>query len=324
MEIQQLKTATDWPKGCNVCKQQEALGQVSYRNHAEQALKAVTGRRYEIMPSNVCNLRCVMCDSKYSTALAQERFAAGIDLVNLAYEVDVGQQQLAILEQDSNIESISLIGGEFFLSKVNLEFLDFAIRRQIPLRVVTNATVILDTHIQKLQQIPDLELQISIDGVNSGYEFMRYPAAWSVFDRNVGRLIEQLPGAKINFNMVVQALNLQQLIPVVHYANQRQLPVRLTNLVSPKHLTWAVLTLEEKSELKKLLNEQLQQYRLAQVQKHQVIDYLKMLDDVQYNPQLRQTFDDSVIPIYSRRTFDWSACQESNLHPRIRNITVSS
>ena len=318
-EIQQLKLSTDWPVGCNMCQQQESLGQTSYRNHANQALKTATGRRYEIMPSNVCNLRCVMCDSTHSTALAHERFMVGLDNINIAHEIDHGHQQLAILEQDNNIESISLIGGEFFLSKSNLEFLDFAIRRQIPLRVVTNATVILATHLQKLQQIPDLELQISIDGVGAGYEFMRYPAKWSVFDATVDRLLTNLPGAKINFNMVAQALNLQQLIPVMHYANQHRQPLRVTNLVAPDHLTWAILHTDEKENLTSFINEQLQQYQLAQVQVQEVKKYLDMLDNVEYSPQLKQKFEDYVLAIYSRRNIDWPALKELNLHPRVRS-----
>ena len=319
LEIQELRSATDWPAGCNVCRQQESLGQTSYRKHAENALKTVAGKRYEIMPSNVCNLRCVMCDSRYSTALAQERFAVGLDTINVSHEVDVGQQQLEILKQDPDIESISLIGGEFFLSKNNLEFLDFAIDRQIPLRVVTNATVILDTHLQKLQQISDLELQISMDGVDVGYEFMRYPANWSVFDTNVTRLLAHLPRAKINFHMVAQALNLQQLVPTMSYANQKRRPLRITNLVEPNHLCFSILSEEEKQELIALMHEQMQQHRLAQIQIQEVKQYINMLSNVKQNLELRQKFDRQVTAIYSRRKVDWPALKESNLHPRVRS-----
>jgi organic radical activating enzyme len=318
-EIQQLRSATDWPAGCKGCQQQESLGHTSHRNHAEHALKAVTGRRYEIMPSNVCNLRCVMCDSKYSTALAHERFTVGLDAINISHEVSAGQQQLEILEQDHDIESISLIGGEFFLSKKNLEFLDFVIARKIPLRVVTNATVLLNTHIEKLKKITELELQISIDGVGPGYEFMRYPAEWSVFDTNVKQLIANLPSAKINFHMVVQALNLQQLIPVMHYANQHRRPLRITTLVVPEYLTLSILQTHEQQDLIDLMHEQLQQYRLARVQVQVVNEYIDMLVKITHSSRLRQKFLDQTTAIYSRRTFDWLALKESTLHPRIRN-----
>lgn len=318
-EIRQLKNATEWPHGCGVCQQQEQRSQISYRQQVNQALNNVRGRRYEIMPSNVCNLRCLMCGSNASTALAKERFHIGIDSVDLAYDVELSQQQLAILEQDDNIESISLIGGEFFLSKNCLDFLDFVIRRNIPLRVVTNATVLLNSHLEKLQQIQNLELQISIDGVGPGYEFMRYPAKWSVFDTIATQIIQQLKTAKINFHFVAQPLNIQQLVPVMAYVNQKRKPLRVTNLVEPQKLTWAILAHNEKQEIGEVIAQQLLENKLATVQVREVENYLNLLATVEYDATLRQQFESYVGSMLSRRTIDWPALKESNLHPRVRS-----
>lgn len=318
-EIQRLKTATEWPEGCKVCQQQESHNQSSYRQHVNHSLKNVTGRRYEIMPSNVCNLRCIMCDSGSSTSLAKERFQVGLDSVNLAYDVDLSQQQLSILEQDDNIESVSLIGGEFFLSKNCLDFLDLVIRRNIPLRVVTNATILLAQHFKKLQQIENLELQISVDGFGPGYEFIRYPAKWSVFNSTADEIINTLPNAKINFHFVAQALNIQQLIPVMHYANQKRKPLRITNLVEPKHLAWEILTDSEKQDINELVRQQLAEYKLASSQRTEVENYLALVNASQYNSDLRQQFESYVGAMLSRRTIDWPALKESNLHPRVRS-----
>ena len=318
-EIRSLKTATEWPGGCDVCRTQEQQNQTSYRQQANQSLKNISGRRYEVMPSNVCNLRCLMCNSKASTALAKERFQVGIDSKNLAYDVDVSRQQLAILAEDTEVESISLIGGEFFLNKNSLEFLDLVIQRNIPLRVVTNATVILEPFISKLQQIQNLELQISIDGRDAGYEFMRYPAKWSVFDSIASEIIQRLKTAKINFHFVAQPLNIQQLVPVMDYANQQRKPLRVTNLVAPKNLSWQILTDAEKSDLNEVIATQLTQYRLATSQKNEVENYLKLMKNTVHNSALRAEFDVYVNSMVEKRTIDWPALKESNLHPRVRS-----
>lgn len=318
-EIQSLKKATEWPTGCEVCRTQESQNQSSYRQHANNSLKNVVGRRYEIMPSNVCNLRCLMCYSGTSTALAKEKFQVGIDTINWSYDVDLSQQQLAILEQDNNIESISLIGGEFFLSKNCLDFLDLVIRRRIPLRVVTNATVLLDQHFKKLQQIENLELQISVDGFGPGYEFMRYPAKWSVFDATATEIIQHLPMAKINFHFVAQPLNIQQLVPTMHYANQKRKVLRVTNLIEPENLAWPILVDEEKQELLATVKQQLSEYKLASVQRDEVNNYLDLMLSSQHNSVLRQQFDNYVGAMVSNRTIDWPALKESNLHPRVRS-----
>ena len=318
-EIRQLAAATDWPRGCESCQRQEGQGQTSYRIHMNHSLKNVVGRRYEIMPSNVCNLRCLMCYSPSSTALAKEKFQVGIDPINLAYDVDLSQQQLEILENDNNIESISLIGGEFFLSKNSIAFLDFVLRRKLPLRVVTNATVLLEQHLNKLQQIENLELQISIDGFGPGYEFMRYPAKWETFDSTTKEIIQRLKNAKINFHFVAQPLNIQQLVPVMAYANQHRRPLRVTNLVEPKNLTWEILTLEEKTEIRTVVEQQLLEYKLASSQKQEVENYLALMGSVEHSESLRQEFESYVGAMLSRRTIDWPALKESNLHPRVRS-----
>ena len=260
-----------------------------------------------------------MCYSPSSTALAKEKFQVGIDPINLAYDVDLSQQQLEILENDNNIESISLIGGEFFLSKNSIAFLDFVLRRKLPLRVVTNATVLLEQHLNKLQQIENLELQISIDGFGPGYEFMRYPAKWETFDSTTKEIIQRLKNAKINFHFVAQPLNIQQLVLVMAYANQHRRPLRVTNLVEPKNLTWEILTLEEKTEIRTVVEQQLLEYKLASSQKQEVENYLALMGSVEHSESLRQEFESYVGAMLSRRTIDWPALKESNLHPRVRS-----
>ena len=265
-EIKSLRSADAWPAGCSICKQNEEQGQTSYRHHANEALKNITGVRYEIMPSNVCNLKCVMCSPPYSTALAKEQFSIGIETVDYSRESNSTQQQLSVLRGVNNIESISIIGGEFFLTKGNLEIMDFALERQVPLRIVTNATVILDSHLERLKKLTCLELQISIDGCEQGYEIMRYPASWNVFVRNTQRLIQELPNAEINFHFVAQALNLQQLVPTLDWCNQQRRPTRVTNLVEPAYLGLKVFSSAERQEIICLLHNQLSQHRVTPTQ----------------------------------------------------------
>ena len=315
-EIQELQAASDWPKGCENCQQQEAQGQTSYRNHANAALKNVTGVRYEIMPSNVCNLKCVMCSPPYSTALATERHSIGIESVDLSRETNTSKEQLALLTKDNNIESISAIGGEFFLTKGNLEIMDFVISRNIPFRAVTNATVLLDSHLERLKKISMLELQISIDGRKQGYEIMRYPADWKTFENNVSRLIKELPNASINFHFVAQALNVQQLVPTLDWCNRQRRSTRVTNLVQPKHLNWAVFSEQERNNVIKLLKDQCQRFQITQSQQELVKNLCNTILAVAHDPETRQQFESTVGKLYQHR---WPDLTESNSQHPVRN-----
>jgi hypothetical protein len=315
-EIQQLQSATDWPNGCTVCQRQEAQNQTSYRHHANNSLSNVSGVRYELMPSNVCNLKCVMCSPMYSTALAKERFTIGIESIDLSRENNTATQQLEILSQANNIESISIIGGEFFLTKGNLEIMDFVIVQQVPLRIVTNATVLLDSHLDRLKQIKDLELQISIDGYKEGYEIMRYPAKWDNFVENTSRLINQLPGADINFHFVVQALNIQQLIPTLDWCNRQRRSTRVTNLVQPEYLGWQIFSDVERSEIINLLQDQCKQYKITPSQKQLATGLCDTIANTKLNLKLRNQFESTVQQLYEHR---WPALRGSNSHHMVRS-----
>lgn len=310
-EIQQLKSAESWPSGCRVCQQQEEQNQTSYRQHANAALNDISGVRYELMPSNVCNLKCVMCFPAYSTALAKERYTIGMELTDLSRETNTVSQQLELLSKVNNIESISIIGGEFFLTKGNLEIMDFVIASQIPLRIVTNATVLLDSHLDRLRLVNDLELQISIDGHKEGYEIMRYPATWDNFARNVNKLIQQLPQAKINFHFVAQALNLQQLVPTLDWCNRQRRPTRVTNLVEPAHLGWQVFSEQDRDNAVDTLQHQCAQYQITSSQKQLIEKLSSTILAIPQDAQLRKKFESTIEKIYKHR---WPAHQDVQRH----------
>jgi molybdenum cofactor biosynthesis enzyme MoaA len=315
-EIRQLLLAETWPDGCVVCQKQESQGQISWRHHANQALGNIKGTRYELKPSNVCNLKCVMCEPQHSTALAKERHTIGIETVDLSRESNTASQQLEILSSVNDIESISIIGGEFFLTKGNLEIMDFVIEKQVPLRIVTNATVILDSHPDRLKQIQNLELQISIDGYQQGYEIMRYPANWDDFSSNACRLIQELPDAKINFHFVVQALNLQQLVPTLDWCNRQRRSTRVTSLIEPDYLGWQVFSDQERVQAIDLLHEQCEQYQITTTQKQLVKKLCDTIQSVKQDSKSRNQFESTVRKIYEHR---WPALRESNSHHMARS-----
>ena len=315
-EIRQLQTTDSWPSGCSICQHQESRNQTSYRQHANAALDNIEGVRYELMPSNVCNLKCVMCEPTYSTALAKERYTIKLEPVDRSRESNTGVKQLEILSKVNNIESISIIGGEFFLTKGNLEIMDFVIARQVPLRIVTNATVLLDSHLDRLKQIPDLELQISIDGYEQGYEIMRYPAVWDNFVKNVNQLNAELPNAKINFHFVAQVLNLQQLIPTLDWCNRQRRSTRITNLVEPEYLGWQVFSDQEREEAVNLLRDQCNQYQITVSQKQLVAKLCNTIQSTKQDLKLRNQFESTIRRIYEHR---WPALRESNSHHMVRS-----
>ena len=229
----------------------------------------------------------------YSSALTEERNK----IQNIKFSVnefDITDDCLGIAQEVDNIESISLIGGEFFLARGNLKIMDFAIEKNIPVRVVTNATVILHEHIKKLKQISKLELQISVDGVDTSYEFMRYPAKWSTFKKNVELITRELHPDRVNFHYVVQVLNVQNLVPTLECLNRYRIKTRITNLVGPRWLSWIILNVEEKKKIVEVLQQHKDHYAITNSQKHFAETLCQTILASEYDAMARQEFVDTV------------------------------
>ena len=285
----QTQMYSSLPVACSSCTRQEAQGQTSLRQHYNNKFKDLDGiAQLETFPSNVCNLRCFMCNADSSTSLAAERKQLG--WLTSYQEIDNADATMDAILGLPDLSIVSFIGGEFFLAKRNVEILNLVAQRGLGIRMVTNATVLLPQHIAALKQIKDVELQISIDGINENYEFMRYPGRWADVHHNIHQLKQQLPQARFNFNFVVQPLNIQHMVETIDYANRLIIPITLTNLIDPTWLSWAVLTEDESDMLANRLEEQSEEAVLTSRQRTQCVEYANTMTKAVHDPALRAEF----------------------------------
>lgn len=279
--------------GCVGCVQNESIGVKSIR---QQFLRKPWAsdkfgiKLLDIFFSNTCNLGCYMCGTDISTYLANERNAAG--LTNVPVQIQ-DNTDLAIdtIDQLPVLESVSFIGGEFFVFKRNLVLLDKIIDRGLECRIVTNASVLTPALLEKLQQVKQLELQISMDGVHDTYTFMRFPSDWQTFSTNVDILRHSLPHANVNLRYVTQVLNIANLFDTLDWANKQRLPINTCGLSSPNSqgLNWSILRPEEKISLIDFLSTQKNQYRLTKDQKHMIDSYIDGVNLMPFDQQDRNS-----------------------------------
>lgn len=282
-EIQAVRDSAQdpdaWPSGCSKCQQQENLGLESLRQiwlkRWPQPIQHTVIEHLEILPSNVCNLRCYMCDADHSTAVAQEQHRLG--WIPIQSEIDNVDVCLETLRMMPNLRSVSFIGGEFFLNRRSVEILDAIVHRGLSIELTTNATVIRQEHMQCLMKLHDVNIQISIDGIDAGYEFMRYPARWKAVTDNIDLMREFLPQARFTTIMVVQALNLHHMIPVMEWCNRQRMPLLIHDIVNPAWLQVDVFDHMERSVLIDLLDKQLTTAPLLTHQRHTATQYQRRL-----------------------------------------------
>lgn len=287
--LQQSMHGNTLPAGCETCVKEEDQAQTSLRQNMNQN-RVPYGQgiaQLEVFPNNTCNLRCFMCNPMSSSSLAAEYHALG--WLSQYHEIDTVDQTLHDIESLPDLHTVSFIGGEFFLAKRATEILALVRRRQLAVRLVTNATIVLPQHMEHLGSIQDLELQISLDATQEAYEFVRYPANWNTVDSNIRQLQQQLPQARLNFNCVVQPLNIAHLVDTLLYANSLRIPVRTNNLLGPLWLNWQILTAQEKKLIQATVENQLSD-NLAQKQKAHVRSILATMTACEFAQDQRQEF----------------------------------
>jgi len=291
-ELQQhLLTDQLLPLGCHVCQSQENKGQPSFRQQYNDFFNS-RNQTYiahlEMVVNNTCNLKCFMCDPAYSTALGSERKALGWIS---SYPVINHKQQVELaIEELPNLESVSFIGGEFFFSKDNIPLLEKAIERNLKINIVTNATILLPRHIDLLKQANNVDIQVSLDGIDDSYNFMRYPATWDVVKDNILLLKKTLPKQSLHINTVAQPLNMQHIAPLMDWCNKSLLKISIVNLQAPSWLEWRILTNKEKTLMSVLVDQQLTTYQLTLTQKDILSQFKSTFSMVEFDQTFRNEF----------------------------------
>ena len=297
--------------GCANCANHDRMGIDSVRKKLLRkpwASDQLDIKMLDLFFSNTCNLGCFMCHKTVSTYVAMERKAVGLSStpVEVHDNTDIA---LETIDRLPNLESVSFIGGEFFVFKKNIKLLDKIIERQLECRIVTNASVVTAVLLERLKQIPSIELTISMDGVNDAYSFMRYPATWENFADNVSMLKKHVPHATINFNFVLQALNINNLYDTFDWANRKMIPIHVAALVATDQgeLGWTILKENEKSNIVKYLQDNKSKYRITKQQTEIIDSYISGIQKAEFDQTHRTSGVDMLARLLAYRNIAESA-----------------
>ena len=315
-EMQALRTnmvsGTVPAPGCFNCSEPESMGLTSIRKQLLNKPWANADRKtytLEIFFSNTCNLGCAMCSADISSYASEERYQAGIIPIRIP-AVDNIQVALDTMDQLPDLKSVTFIGGEFFLAKRNTEILDKIIQKNIQCTITTNASVLTEPLLEKLQHVQDLEIGISVDGTEDVYEFMRYPASWNTLVHNIDLLRTRINWADYYISVVAQPLNIQNLHELFEWANKKMLPTHYQLLVTPEYLTWKILTVEEKHILIELLKTKQSQYKITTKQKHTIDDLINGIVQDTFESHLRAQGVDYLGKLFAHRKISTDVIQK--------------
>jgi uncharacterized protein (TIGR03067 family) len=272
--IRQSLLAGESITACEQCYHHEAAGEISLRQMANadwqrglpdeqlttlDSLRAWSNgldyrvpapSRLELTLSNLCNLKCRMCNASFSSRIDRDpvhRKWSGSHLPLASegerwWEQDVHIKE--ILRHPEQLVELSLLGGEPLLIKecaaILQHLVDAGAASHIDLIVLTNGTTTASPWLKLTEQFRQLLLCFSIDGAGATYDYIRYPGRWTTLQKNI-KFFGRMANATLSAHVTVQAYNALGLVDLFRSLDRLGLPFNAKVLVHPARLATKVL-----------------------------------------------------------------------------------
>jgi hypothetical protein len=190
---------------------------------------------YQITTSNLCNQACVTCNSSFSTKWQE------LDRqMNIAQESQPPIDDFSKQIDYANAKRIEILGGEpLFDSKtfMILNKLRAHNNTDCVVSFVTNGSIELKrSTVDQLKSFENLNICISIDGIGSVFEYMRWPGRWETLLKNIEQY--RTIANNISVSYTISAVNALYYNQTVDWFKQNGLPYNHNIVTNP---LWASL-----------------------------------------------------------------------------------
>jgi MoaA/NifB/PqqE/SkfB family radical SAM enzyme len=144
-----------------------------------------------------CNLRCTFCfrDTAKTKELNTQELKKIID--NLG----------------PSIKRVGLTGGEIFLRSDIFEIFDYVFKKGFSLGILSNATLLNEEKVEKLVKYKDINIGISLDGLEETHNSIR---GTNAFNKTLNALKLINKRIRVGVNTVVTDKNIDQIIPLLN------------------------------------------------------------------------------------------------------------
>ncbi len=294
----------NFPPECKSCKEKELLGITSQRQFVlknysylipEIIEKTKPDGSYELnllsldlRLGNLCNLACRMCSPlatkliipEYKKLVKNEGFRNLYTKKNHDLTYKAQQQNFwyenekfwtYLSENIKNIKSVHLAGGEPFINKYGIAFVETLSNlkhsNDITLTFNTNLTVIPKEFYKTLPKIGKNIITVSLDGCDKINDYIRYPSKWKNIVKNLKTLEKDWEKLNIEagiIHAVYQAYNVINIVDLFEFVLtlNKFYPYPVLDLVqSNKALDVRVLP----ENIKKIATEKLSKYLLEMI-----------------------------------------------------------
>lgn len=217
-----------WPVECQRCEQVEKQSPSSIRIHAIALDESETQRDYLQVGGvldNICNAACMTCSPDCSTRIGA--------LTSKTFSIVDNSNRFWDLPQE-RIRHLDINGGEPSYSKNYRRLLDNLPPNLRTLRLNTNGNIVLDELTAIAERGIDVTVTVSCDGIDSVFEYVRWPIKWATFYQNL-MTYKTMP-VRLNLWTTVSVLNLHDLPNIQKFAEEHGIEHGYAYLKEPKEL----------------------------------------------------------------------------------------
>jgi organic radical activating enzyme len=212
-DYRQQLSKMDLEKTCDYCIKQDQGGEYSYRQHFKYQDEISITASFD----NICNLRCITCTPSNSSLIIPDMYADLTNPENVTARklyATIGKQapkkisflkdMLASMDFTNHRLNFSVLGGEPLINPAIFEFLDWLsdqpYAHKTTLSVTTNGTTYNEKLLKYLERFKTVGVQLSIDGIESDFEYIRSGANFEQLEKVCDSFYE-LTQKYDNFNM---------------------------------------------------------------------------------------------------------------------------
>jgi len=209
----------------------------------------------KLLTSYTCNATCVSCNSSASSSWAQLNHQTNPEIPLRKYKfIDIDKIKTKV--DFKELKMLSLIGGEPLYEKKNFDLLEHLAElgnTDIFLSMVTNGSVKLSSRQkQVLSKFKNINFSVSIDGIESVFEYMRYPLTWADLNNNLVFFRELTEN--ISSNYTLSNLNILYHNKTIEWFDTNNIVYSVNPVYNPSWLQPRALPVSIKKILKRQLS----------------------------------------------------------------------
>lgn len=230
-------------KGCDGCYLTESKRMPSQRTYAN-TYNDLPIKRFPTMMdldlSNLCNLKCVMCNATRSSEIAKDQ---GLPVSNVSQEII---DDLSNMSDD--LQHLTIQGGEPTIMKEYEYYFSLLDQKNlignIDLQIITNATNVNARFYALLTKFKSVRLSISIDAYGLANDYIRWPSKFTQIEKNLIK-ISDLPN-----NVQVECLNSINILSMFNYYDFLKWCKRLEGIFESKGKIFRIVPMKIQSPKK--------------------------------------------------------------------------